>query len=104
MAPKRIQQDNRHCGDRHKKNSALRSSEAHAKKSTFFKKLQSANKKLMEENAKLQALQKENHKLKQQVKDRVAMQWFCCLASEFVRQLCWKTLASPLARHHSGVP
>ena len=61
MAPKRIQQDNRQGGDRHKNNSALRSSEARAKKSTFFKKLHSANKKLTEENAKLQALQKEKN-------------------------------------------
>jgi hypothetical protein len=103
MAPKRIQTDNRRGGDRHKKNSALRSSEARQKKSTFVKTLQSQTNKLTEENATLKALQKENQKLKQQLKYRVSMQGSCFLASESVRQLCFKNLASPLEGHHTGV-
>jgi hypothetical protein len=104
MAPKRIQTRNRRGGDRHKKNSALRSSEARQKKSTILKQLQMQNKKLKEDNATLEALQKESQKLKQQLKDRVSMQGSCFLASESVRQLCFKNLASPLEGHHTGVP
>jgi uncharacterized coiled-coil DUF342 family protein len=100
MAPKRLQKRDGRGGDRHKKNGALRASENRQKRRAILTQLQVQNKKLTEDNATLEALRKENKKLKQQVKDRVSMHGSCFLAGESVRQFCFKHLTSSLEGHH----